>query len=488
MSASPSFARADSAFGVAAAATAAILSTPLLASEVKLDDPVVAARTGDPVPGTSGDIDILESMTIGPAGLIAITGRADTGGVTFGFLQTPTMTFVAGDPAPGLEDLTFDQFEIVSGGNRFDAQGRLLFSAVLGGASIFDDGVVYLDDVLQMREGQTAPGIQGRTIQAFRGLAMLADGRIAGTFDLNGNFSDDSALIAGDEVLYREGDAVSVLPGNTWDANFQDVRWNSAGDVIFEGNIDAPSGTDRVVLVRRGNGASLTETIVLRTGDVFPELGSGVTIGSIADTAISENGQWAAVVTFNGVSTNENEAVVTENGIVVREGDIIDVPGGARVLTFQGIAIDDAGEVFSIARFGDTFIPNLDDGLLRGNCLVYGGDLPIDGNPVLGDLLEVADGSLMVSAGNQVATIVSYDGIGAGGGGEEGDAVLVIGDPVIASCPADLDGDNVVGFSDLVALLNAFGPCEGACAADFDGNNTVDFADLVRVLNDWGSC
>lgn len=54
-------------------------------------------------------------------------------------------------------------------------------------------------------------------------------------------------------------------------------------------------------------------------------------------------------------------------------------------------------------------------------------------------------------------------------------------------CPADTDLDGSVGLSDLIAVLAAWGPCEG-CSTDVDGNGVVDFTDLVTVLGDWGDC
>jgi len=47
----------------------------------------------------------------------------------------------------------------------------------------------------------------------------------------------------------------------------------------------------------------------------------------------------------------------------------------------------------------------------------------------------------------------------------------------------DLDGDGVVGGSDLAVLLGAWG---GSGAADLDGNGVVDGGDLAIVLGSWG--
>lgn len=52
-------------------------------------------------------------------------------------------------------------------------------------------------------------------------------------------------------------------------------------------------------------------------------------------------------------------------------------------------------------------------------------------------------------------------------------------------CPADLDGDGVVGASDLAALLGAWG---GAGPADVNGDGSVNAADLAALLGAWGPC
>jgi hypothetical protein len=56
-------------------------------------------------------------------------------------------------------------------------------------------------------------------------------------------------------------------------------------------------------------------------------------------------------------------------------------------------------------------------------------------------------------------------------------------------CPADLDGDGLVGAADLSALLSAWG-ARGTAAgdADIDGDGSVGAADLAALLGAWGSC
>ncbi len=50
----------------------------------------------------------------------------------------------------------------------------------------------------------------------------------------------------------------------------------------------------------------------------------------------------------------------------------------------------------------------------------------------------------------------------------------------------DLDGDGVVGITDFLALLGAWGPCPIPCPADLDGSDVVGIADMLELLAAWG--
>ena len=51
-------------------------------------------------------------------------------------------------------------------------------------------------------------------------------------------------------------------------------------------------------------------------------------------------------------------------------------------------------------------------------------------------------------------------------------------------CPADFDGDRLVGFNDLVMLLGDW----GGCRADLDADGSTGFNDLSILLGTWGIC
>ena len=54
-------------------------------------------------------------------------------------------------------------------------------------------------------------------------------------------------------------------------------------------------------------------------------------------------------------------------------------------------------------------------------------------------------------------------------------------------CPADVNGDNSVNVTDLLAVIVSWGPCDG-CPADINNDDQVNVADLLAVINAWGAC
>ena len=68
---------------------------------------------------------------------------------------------------------------------------------------------------------------------------------------------------------------------------------------------------------------------------------------------------------------------------------------------------------------------------------------------------------------------------------------VTIPDCAPAGVPSDLDGDGVVGITDLLALLAAWGTCADcgtppSCPEDFDGDCSVGVLDLLILLGNWG--
>ena len=69
------------------------------------------------------------------------------------------------------------------------------------------------------------------------------------------------------------------------------------------------------------------------------------------------------------------------------------------------------------------------------------------------------------------------------------DAIKVVnGLGCVDACTGDVDGSGEVDFDDVLAILEAWGPCDEDCPEDLDDDNDVDFDDLLLVLAGWGPC
>jgi len=125
---------------------------------------------------------------------------------------------------------------------------------------------------------------------------------------------------------------------------------------------------------------------------------------------------------------------------------------------------------------------------------VYGSTCPIGG----GSTLACADNTCG-SAPEVSLPVVSgtvYRVRVGGTNGATGTGTMVITCTVPVTCPADIapaGGNAVVNVDDLLAVINAWGPCgdPNNCPADIappGGNDQVNVDDLLAVINAWGDC
>ncbi len=59
-------------------------------------------------------------------------------------------------------------------------------------------------------------------------------------------------------------------------------------------------------------------------------------------------------------------------------------------------------------------------------------------------------------------------------------------DPIGTFCSSDINGDGLVGASDLLAVLAAWGSNDSS--ADLDADGLVGASDILILLSDWGPC
>lgn len=56
---------------------------------------------------------------------------------------------------------------------------------------------------------------------------------------------------------------------------------------------------------------------------------------------------------------------------------------------------------------------------------------------------------------------------------------------LVPPCPADLDDNGIINFSDILMALGEFG-CAGSCSADLNGDGLVSVTDILLVLSQFG--
>ncbi len=98
--------------------------------------------------------------------------------------------------------------------------------------------------------------------------------------------------------------------------------------------------------------------------------------------------------------------------------------------------------------------------------------------------------SLPVPINELIAVDLDQDGaIDLAGISEAGGVVALLTNEFTPDASPDINGDGVVGVTDLLILLAAWGPCGdlGGCTADLDGDGAVGVADLLELLANWSA-
>ncbi len=166
--------------------------------------------------------------------------------------------------------------------------------------------------------------------------------------------------------------------------------------------------------------------------------------------------------------TNRSEACRWINGVPQSLGDL---PGG--IANANSYDIDASGR--TVVGIGTTAIGN--------EAFIWRESMGIQN---LRTWLEATYGIDLTGWVLQNATGVSADGMTLVGYGIDpmGDERAWV--VRFASCPADFDGDGVVGSADLSQLIGQWGAMDDV--TDLDGDGTTGSSDLAILLGSWGSC
>lgn len=326
-------------------------------------------------------------------------------------------------------------------------------------ADLNGDG--HVDLVVTCNQSDTVEVLHGDGTGAFTVMQTFA---IAGTprgvavFDCDGD-GDDDAFCANDatgRIMRFVNDGTGQFaPPVSFDTPAQGERALAAGDFDEDGILDLVCGDigGSRMLVLRGSGNGLFTTVA----DV-PSVGAS---WMVMPGDLNGDGH-LDVTSVNGWS----------NTASVLLGD------GAGGLSAPATYFPDS---FPLA----TDLGDLDgDGDLDWVVSSYNGDFSVWRNDGTGTF--AFDQEFDAPSNASCALLADFD--------RDGDLDVALIDEIVdrlmlrrneGSAPVgDLDGDGIVGFTDLVALLAAWGPCPG-CPADLDGDGEVTFDDLVALLANW---
>jgi hypothetical protein len=245
------------------------------------------------------------------------------------------------------------------------------------------------------------------------------------------------------------------------------------GDFDGDGHQDIVGTLSERIAFWRGNGDGTFQDQVM--SDIDPSSTNERTPWHITADDFDGDGV-LDIATSNGGWTFRGENVTVLRG----NGDGTFTATGLHYLMFSvwlagvgGIDTLDADgdgdrDIVASAVYGCDIVLLLNDG--NGTFEIdsrYG----LDGNP-----FDIVAGDFDGDGAEDVAAHINvhFDGgvtflRGLGGGAVTGDA----------------NGDGIVNFADILAIVGAWGPCAGACPADLDGDGVVGFADILVAIANW---
>jgi hypothetical protein len=327
-------------------------------------------------------------------------------------------------------------------------------------------------------------------------VALKADGTIVywGTTP-NGSGTTPSgvanvmAIAAGDDATLAL-EPPSVIPPNTAGGS---LGGGAVGATVLVpeqyptiGEAIASAGEGSTILVTAG---VYRERLDL--GDRGLQL---VAIGGAGEVVLDARGQQGPAISIASVSGASSGLVTRVSGFTILGGDA--VFGG-------GVLVDRA-----VAEVVECVIRE-NRAEIGGGVSVLFGDLLIEACMIESNVAEAFGGGVHASASSLMLlnTTIAENLAGVAGGGVWSDEEsIVLGEGVSLcgnlpdeaafegdlppepprACPVlgDLDGDGVVGSSDLSLMLAAWGRCE-MCEADLDRDGDVDGADLSMLMSGW---
>lgn len=288
------------------------------------------------------------------------------------------------------------------------------------------------------------------------------------------NLAETIHVVDGFLVDEQFGQAIGGL-GDLDDDGFGDFVVGAHQGATGPGRAYVLSGADASLLLPRldpdATGSAFGLFFASGPGDVDNDGTPDVFVTDIGD--VSSGASTGKAYVFSGV---DGSRLLDWTGSTAGEG--LGVGRGCGDVDFDGHA-DLLISAFSSSREvpngGRSFVFAGQDGrLLRKITSTTSGDYFGWSGTGLGDLN--GDGSIDFAISAALSPV----------GGFQAGRVFVIGGDIFP-CVADLDGDGVVGFADVLAILAAWGPCPD-CPEDLDDDDAVGFSDILIALSVWGPC
>ena len=259
------------------------------------------------------------------------------------------------------------------------------------------------------------------------------------------------------------------------------------------------SGDTAVVGENPGNNSSGAAYVFIRSGSPGSEVWTQQQKLTASDGEINDNFGWSVSISGDTAligarfDNNDGGFAAGSTYVFARSG-----PPGSEVWTEQakltasdGIATDNFGTSVSIS--GDAAVIGTQSVYtprgIAGSAYVFERSGPTgSGIWMEREKLTASDSGPNDRFGWSVAISGDHALVGAlyddnAGGDEAGSAYIYRLQPL---SPGDLNGDGAVDVDDLLAVINAWGPCPAPCAADGNTDGVVDVDDLLIIINNWG--
>jgi len=154
-----------------------------------------------------------------------------------------------------------------------------------------------------------------------------------------------------------------------------------------------------------------------------------------------------------------------------------------------GVFINNAGTSFTLQgpAVGACCLPNgtCTDSQQAADCAKFGGTYEGDGTTCGSSNCPQPSGACCMS--NGTCSDMTFAACSSAGGTFEGVGTVCASFQCPQPCSGDINGTGMVDVDDLLAVINAWGPCAG-CPADTNGDGVVNVDDLLAVINHWGPC